>query len=181
MASAPTGLIDGHVLVVRPATAADADALFRIYASSRQDDMRLLTGWADHQKQAFLREQFRRQQQYYDTHFPGANYDVVECGGEVIGRWYVARLEREIRVIDITVVPGYQQRGVGRLLMEGLLREAAGAGTCVRLHVDDGNPARRFYDRLGFVAVGKGSTNTLMEWSPAGAGPAAGPRGEIRR
>ena len=38
-------------------------------------------------------------------------------------------------------------------------------GLPVRLRVFEVNPARRFYERLGFRVVGQTDTHTLMEWT----------------
>ena len=38
----------------------------------------------------------------------------------------------------------------------------------VSLHVEDDNPARRLYDRLGFVEIAEVTFYKLMHWIPPG-------------
>ena len=63
----------------------------------------------------------------------------------------------EAEVLTIAVHPSWQGRGLGRLLMEALLRELyARRATELFLEVDEGNvPALRLYERLGFREVGR--------------------------
>ena len=55
---------------LRPATAADEPFLYRVYASTREDELRLVD-WDDDQKAAFLTMQFSAQRSSYRQQFPG--------------------------------------------------------------------------------------------------------------
>ena len=58
---------------------------------------------------------------------------------------------RGIFVEDIWVVPGERKGGVARALMRALARECVAKGyKRIDLNVLDWNPARGFYERLGF-------------------------------
>ena len=63
----------------------------------------------------------------------------------------------EAEVLTIAVHPAWQGRGLGRLLMDALLRDLyARRAEELFLEVDEGNhPAMRLYERLGFREVGK--------------------------
>jgi ribosomal protein S18 acetylase RimI-like enzyme len=67
------------------------------------------------------------------------------------GRLYVWRAEKEIRIMDLTVLPGFRGRGIGTLLLSSLATESDASGVPLTIHVERGNPARRLYERLGFV------------------------------
>ncbi|MEV0715406.1 GNAT family N-acetyltransferase [Asanoa sp. NPDC050611] len=57
-------------------------------------------------------------------------------------------------VLNIGVGPRAQGRGLGRALLTHALRGTREAGLpALALSVADGNPARRLYDRAGFVVV----------------------------
>jgi predicted GNAT family acetyltransferase len=47
-----------------------------------------------------------------------------------------------------------------------VLAEGAGTSGPVRLHVVSSNPARRLYERLGFVQVGTAGAHLALEWRP---------------
>jgi GNAT superfamily N-acetyltransferase len=66
------------------------------------------------------------------------------------GSLYVHRGAREIRLMDIALLPVWRRRGIGGELVQALLTEAETANKSVTLHVEPGNPARCFYLRAGF-------------------------------
>jgi len=154
-------------LALRPATAADAEFLYRVYANTRYEEL-APAGWPPEQVEAFLRMQFRAQDTHYRTHNPAAAFDIILVAGEPAGRLYVDRRPAEIRVVDISLLPEYRGRGAGSALFTALFAEAAAAGLPVRIHVEAFNPARRLYDRLGFVPIDTTGVYHLLEWVPPG-------------
>ncbi len=153
-------------LALRPASPADAEFLYRVYASTRYEEL-APAGWPPEQVEAFLRMQFRAQDTHYRTYFPATAFDVILWDGEPAGRLYVDRRPAEIRVVDISLLPEYRGRGAGSALFAALFDEARAAGLPVTIHVEAFNPARRLYDRLGFVPIDtSGPVYHLMEWVP---------------
>ncbi len=149
---------------LRPATAADAGFLLAVYASTRLDEL-APTGWDAAQTAAFLRQQFEAQDRHYRQHFPRARFDVVQLSCLDVGRLYVDRAQDEIRVLDVALLPPARSRGVGRALLSRLLDEASASGADVTLHVERHNPARRLYERLGFVEDGGDEIYLAMRWA----------------
>jgi ribosomal protein S18 acetylase RimI-like enzyme len=74
---------------------------------------------------------------------------------------------RETRILDITVLPEYRNRGIGTSLLRDLLDEASHPGKRVRIHVETFNPSLRLLERLGFKSIAEEGINFLMEWRPA--------------
>ncbi len=161
---------------LRPVGPDDAAFLTEVYASTRVDEMARLD-WHEAQKRAFLTMQFEAQHKDYTARYRGARFDIMELDGEPIGRLYVDRRKGEIRVIDIALLPAYRGRGIGGALMQELLDEAAAAGKKVSIHVEQYNPAKRLYERLGFTPIADVGVYTLMEWSPPTADEAEEPAG----
>jgi ribosomal protein S18 acetylase RimI-like enzyme len=163
-------------VALRPAAPADRDFLLRVYASTREEEL-AMTSWDEGQKRAFLEAQFAAQDAWYRERYPGAALDVILADGVPAGRFYVHRREREIRLMDIALLPAYRGRGIGSSLLNGLFAEAAAAGKTVTIHVEAYNPARRLYERLGFTQIGEHGIYHLMEWRPPGdeAGAALSP------
>ena len=67
--------------------------------------------------------------------------------------------------ISIGVTAGYRGKGIGRVLLVGLIAEGRTRGIPgLGLSVEPENPARRLYERLGFEAVGGvgGSVTMLL-------------------
>ncbi|MEM9553807.1 MAG: GNAT family N-acetyltransferase [Acidobacteriota bacterium] len=160
-------------LRLRPATEGDREVLYRIYASTRLDEVRQ-TGWDEAQIEAFLRFQFGAQARYYEEQFADASFDLIEQseersgeqGGAVIGRLYVDLRDDEIRLIDIALLPQHRGSGLGGALMTDILAEGRRRGLLVRIHVERENPAMRLYRRLGFEKIEEQGVYDLMEWRP---------------
>lgn len=150
---------------LRPIVPDDEPVLYRIYASTRQDELKQVP-WDDAQKEAFLRQQFTAQHTYYSQHFSEATFDVVLVGEEPAGRLYVDRRDDEFRIVDIALLPEFRGRGIGSELLRDLFEQAAAANKPVRIHVETYSPARDLYERLGFRKVGQTGAHVLMEWSP---------------
>ena len=151
---------------VRPIQPGDLDFLRHVYASSREDEMAEVTHWTDEQKAEFLNEQFELQHRHYVEHYPGASLSLVTIGGRGIGRLYVDRWDDEIRLMDITLLPEFRNRGTGQSLIQGLVDEAKRTNKLLSCHVEDSNPAKRLYERLGFVEAGRHTFYRLMHCKP---------------
>ena len=65
--------------------------------------------------------------------------------------------------LAIAVADGHRGKGVGTALMEGFTRVHADGVARISLSVDLGNPARRLYERLGYVEVEPGSEKMVLD------------------
>jgi ribosomal protein S18 acetylase RimI-like enzyme len=159
-------------ITLRPTRPDDAEFLYRVYASTREEEL-ALTDWDATRKEAFLRMQFAAQHRYYHENYRQTTFDVILADGVPAGRLYVARWEKQVRIVDIALLPAYRGKGIGGALLRGLMAEAAAAGKPVSIHVERYNPALRLYARLGFVPVGEHGIYLLLEWTPPANGTAA--------
>lgn len=147
---------------LRPAQPEDEAFLFELYCSTRAEEM-AAWGWDDAQQRAFLGMQFRGQQAHY-AGYPNPDHKIIVEGGRSIGRLLFSRLEAEIRLVDIALLPEYRGQGIGTRLIEGLFEEAARDGKTVRLHVERFNRAQQLYLRLGFQLIDDRQSHYFMEW-----------------
>jgi GNAT superfamily N-acetyltransferase len=160
---------DGLRVVLRPAAAADYEDLVRVYASTRAAELAQVTWWDDDQKLAFCRSQYDAQKEEYDARFPDAEYDVIELEGRTVGRVWVGRAEKEIRLLDIALFPEAQRHGLGSAIFGALIDEARASGKRLRHMVFMLNTdALRFYERLGFRVFEDLGGYLHMEWTPEG-------------
>jgi len=150
---------------LRPITAADEQFLSEVYASTRMEELAPVP-WSDEQKIAFLRDQFTLQHRYYQENYAGSRFDVILRDGEPVGRLYVGRWPKEIRIVDIAILPAHRNSGIGTAILRELMDEASAAGRTVSIHVERYNPALRLYQRLGFTEVEDRGVYALMEWTP---------------
>ena len=142
------------------------ELLLRLYATTRADEMAMVTDWTDEQKEAFVRMQFQAQHAWYQEHYGDAQFDVVLIDGVPAGRLYVHRRAKEIRLVDISLMPELRGRGIGGALLRELMAEAEAAGKPLTIHVEKFNPAMRLYLRLGFKPIEDRGPYDLMEWKP---------------
>jgi GNAT superfamily N-acetyltransferase len=148
---------------LRPMGEQDKGFSFQVYASTRADEMALV-GWANEQKQAFLWMQFNAQRTHYQTHYPKAEYSIIQRNGIDIGRLIVERSKDPLILMDIALLPEYRGMGIGTTLIKDLMAEAAGKGWSVSLHVEFFNPAFNLYTRLGFVKIAEQDVYYKMLW-----------------
>lgn len=158
---------------------ADLPFLRRVYADARAAELALVADWSQAQREAFLRFQFDAQHHHYHGQYPRADYDLILERDRPVGRLYICDLDHEIRLMDIALLATARNRGIGTALLRTLLERAAALGKPVSLHVENENPAKRLYQRLGFSDTSQVSFYQLMHWHPpcaahsAAAGAAA--------
>lgn len=150
-------------ITLRAASDGDEAFLREVYASTRAQEMAMVP-WNDEQKEAFLKMQFDAQHSYYHAQFPQASYQIILQQGKPIGRIYVLRQEREIRVLDVTLLERHRGAGIGKALMRELMDEAERNGQALNIWVEEYNPSRNLFERLGFSKVHEEGINYLLEY-----------------
>ena len=153
-------------ITLRPVGPDDHEFLVEVYASTRAEELALVP-WTSEQQQAFIRSQFAAQQDYYAQKYPAANHDIIVSDNRQVGRLYVARLDYEIRIVDITLLPGERNAGIGTHLLKQLLAEAERTGRAVRIYVEEFNPSLHLFERLGFSPSEQQGIHLLMQWNPS--------------
>lgn len=150
------------LLAVRPRTEEDQGLLRALFASSRRAELDLLGGDPD-QERAFVDLQIRAREHHRDATRPDADLGIVTLDDVPVGQLDLHRTSRVVEVLEIALVPGLRGHGLGQALLERVLAEADADGSAVRLHVEPANPARRLYERLGFVATATEGVHLAME------------------
>lgn len=157
--------LDNDHLALRSETEEDQSFLLKIYSAARQDEMALVD-WSEPQKEAFLQMQFNAQHQYYTENYPGAQYQVIVWDNQPIGRLYIHQRQSEIRIMDISILPEYQNSGIGSTLLRGVLARGSQLNLPVTIHVERFNRALRLYQRLGFQLREDKGVYLFLEWQP---------------
>jgi GNAT superfamily N-acetyltransferase len=113
----------------------------------------------------FLRWQFDLQRKEYSSRFPNAEYQVIVVDDHPAGRIWVGSDDEQIRLLDIALMPEFQNRGVGTVLLQRLMGQARQTGKALRHMVFVlNNNADRFYERLGFTVIDDLGAYRHMEW-----------------
>jgi len=157
-------------LVLRPERAEDQKFRFRLFCDSRLPEW-YAVGLDAGVREQLMQHQFLAQTMTYRQRFPRARFDIIELGGEPIGRIVVNRPGTMVHIVDHAIVPHLRNRGIGTTIMRHLMQEAQDAQLPVRLKVASSNdPSMKLYLRLGFVPIETIPAYIEMQWPPpAGA------------
>src|SRR5215213_4165323 len=151
-------------ITLRPVGPDDHDFLIEVYGSTRAEELALVP-WTSEQSHAFISSQFAAQQDHYAKKYPAASHDIIVFDNRAVGRLYVARLDDEIRIVDITLLPGERNAGIGSALIRQLLAEAESTRRAVRIYVEEFNPSLHLFERFGFSRSEQHGIHVLMEWT----------------
>jgi ribosomal protein S18 acetylase RimI-like enzyme len=151
---------------LRSKKSTDEAFLLQLYASTRAQELSLVP-WSAEEKDAFVRMQYEAQTYHYEHVYPDLSYQIILYEENSAGRLLIARLYDEIRIVDISLLPEYHNKGISTNLLTGVLKEAGQEGKCVRLYVAAGNPAKQLYERLGFREIQNDGVHIRMEATPA--------------
>jgi ribosomal protein S18 acetylase RimI-like enzyme len=88
---------------------------------------------------------------------------VILQAGEAVGLLKVVRHSSHWELLQIQLTPQFQGKGIGTTIIRSVLAEARTIGVGVRLGVLKANPARKLYERLGFVVVDEKEHSYEME------------------
>jgi len=150
-------------ITLRPVCPDDEEFLYELFSRTMGDELGALDAA---QRDPILRMQFKAQHYTYNEQFPRAEHQIIMLDDQVIGRVLVERAESEHRGVDIALLPEYRSAGIGTMLIQALLDEAAAVGKPFRISVVRTNPALHLYERLGFKTTGESLTHFMMEWVP---------------
>ncbi|MBV8819206.1 MAG: GNAT family N-acetyltransferase [Acidobacteriaceae bacterium] len=150
---------------LRLAQPSDERFLFRLYASTREQESRMF-GWDAAQLTPFLEMQFRTRRLAYEAQFPDAQTSIVVIGGEDAGVITVSRGAMKMVLVDIALASEYRNQGIGTRLLSALIAESEASGKPFTLSVLEDNPARRLYERLGFSVTAGERMYLAMERTP---------------
>jgi GNAT superfamily N-acetyltransferase len=141
---------------LRPATAQDYAFLWTLHKLALGPYVAEVYGWDDAVQEPLFRERF-----------DPAHRQIIVVDGRDAGVLEVSEREDGVFLDTIELMPAYQGQGLGGAVVEDVLAEAHTAGRSVTLRVFKVNPARRLYERLGFVEAGQSETHFVMCAQPA--------------
>lgn len=146
----------GH-LALRRAIADDVEFAFQVLKET-------MSGYAIATWGTWWEEESRRQT---IEQVSAGRTEVVELDGVPVGIELVERAKTHIQLVQLYITKEFQRRGLGTQLVKRLLREANDSKLPVRLRVLAVNPAKRLYERLGFIVVERTPERYFMEWVPS--------------
>jgi GNAT superfamily N-acetyltransferase len=143
-------------LTLRRANAEDVELAFRVLKETMREYVVATWGtWSEEESRRQTVEQVS-----------AGRTEVIELDGVPAGIQLVERASTHIQLEQLYVSKEFQRRRIGTQLVKRLLREASGSKLPVRLRVLAVNPARVFYERLGFIVIETTPERYFMEWVP---------------
>lgn len=152
----------------RDEDAGDDAFMRRLYRSVREPEL-AQTSWPEAARQAFCDSQFDLQRRHYRTHYPCGHWGVIGWQGQDVGRLYLDLSPARWGLMDIALLPERRGQGLGGRILGWFLAQADAAGVPCGLYVEQHNPARRLYERLGFGVDAEQGVYTRMS-RPVGGG-----------
>ncbi|WP_027342345.1 GNAT family N-acetyltransferase [Hamadaea tsunoensis] len=137
---------------LRPATAADLEPLAAMRAVVMRPDLERLGRYDP----VYVRQRLR------DAYQPEHTW-IVEVAGEFAGSVALRPAADGTRWLEhFYLAESAQGRGIGGAILRELLAGCDRDGVDVRLNVLTGSPARRLYERHGFVAESEDEVDVFM-------------------
>jgi ribosomal protein S18 acetylase RimI-like enzyme len=91
------------------------------------------------------------QRQRLENDLASSPHEIVIVGGTDIGLWSVAREPERVLLRKIYLLPEFQRRGIGSILLRRLIQESEASRVPIELRYLMVNPVASLYERLGFT------------------------------
>ncbi len=131
-------------------------------------------GWLWDLKRATMREYVAAiygwdddtQRRMFEAKFDPSRIRIIQLEGRDVGLLEFAEREADFFLGRIELLPAYQKDGIGSAVIVAVAVEAKAKEKSVRLQVLRSNPARRLYERLGFLLEEETATHFKMKKEP---------------
>jgi ribosomal protein S18 acetylase RimI-like enzyme len=150
----------------RPAVEEDDVFLFELFKAVRAPAFAVAPMPAA-QLDLLMSIQYAAQKQSYSAQYPDSDHQLVLVDGNAAGRIWICRAPAGHRLVDIALLPPYQNLGIGALLVKEAILEAGRAGVPLRCSVALSNAGSlRFHQRLGFRIVSQDEVYAELSVEP---------------
>ncbi len=146
-------MIDPALISFRPATADDFNYLWNLHREALRETVASVYGWED-----------AWQLNYFKERFDPKTRQIILYDGQPAGCLGLEWQEYALYIAYIAISDAYRGQGLGTAILKDILRRGSAAGLPVTLGVLRGNPAKRLYERLGFVVTDEEKTRTMMAY-----------------
>lgn len=104
-----------------------------------------------------------RQYKEVKADFERLPFEILVDQGKAVGAIAISDQGNILTIHFLAILPTHQRRGLGTYLLRPILAQATQRNIRVGLSVIRDNPAREFYEQLGFDAVGSDKYSFFME------------------
>lgn len=139
----------------RNCTLDDFDFLFELKKQNFKWYVDKIWGWKDEEQ----KEKLKQDLQEHLSH-----KRIILIDNKEVGIYAVHTTENgDLFINEISILKEYQNKGIGRKILEEQLKENQSKGIRTILQVFKDNPAKILYEKLGFKVYGETETHYQME------------------
>ncbi|HMU66189.1 MAG TPA: GNAT family N-acetyltransferase [Cellvibrionaceae bacterium] len=152
-----------NALWLVPTTDLHQAFLQRVFTQSRKalwQASGLDAPWID----KLLEDQYNLQQKNYGAQENGRYSYVIAAKGQWVGRLLVRADASTLHIMDIALLPEYQNQGIGQHVLTYLQQQASNRGQLLTLNTDATNRAYHWYLRCGFTVTQQVGIDCAMAW-----------------
>lgn len=118
---------------------------------AKVEDIAILDAIHTNNMKSYVEQLYPWNPRLFRNNFIPDHYDVIEINNLIIGLIKVVSSETEIYLAEIQIIQDYQKQGIGTNLIQSLIQEAQISNKKLWLKVLKNNPAKKLYQRLGFI------------------------------
>ncbi len=97
-----------------------------------------------------------------NTYFEGAY--LIEVSHKKAGLLKYKETVSTIEILQLQIHPDYQGNGIGKNVIEKMIKVSKDKKKGLELKVLKENPAKKLYERVGFEIIGEDTLEFLMRW-----------------
>ena len=143
---------------MRRGSSDDFELLMRIYRESMKSYFEAQLGFWDE-------EAARRRLLSTDPE----DHGIIEVDGQPVGFHLVRTTDEKIQIYRLFLMPSHQGLGIGSAFLRDLCNRADNCQLPIILRILKVNPAKRLYERFGFVTTDETDTHYNMSRQPVAA------------
>lgn len=137
----------------RYGTAADKSWLYDLYCETMKPYIEATWGW---------NESF--QLRGFEGHLSPPVWQIISDGQHDLGGFVLKEETDHLWLEMIIIAPAYQQRGIGRAIINLIKKRAIDKQRPIRLSIIKANPVVPFYQKLGFKQYDEDTAFYKFEW-----------------
>lgn len=135
----------------RPAFDQDYDFLYQLHVATMKDYVDKTWGWNDDFQEKIFKEKFEPDK-----------LKIITFDKKDIGIIVIEDRDEDVFLRIIEILPEYQNKGIGKYIVQSLIDKAKNENKVVFLYVLKVNPAQNLYKSLGFEIISEITTHYIM-------------------
>jgi ribosomal protein S18 acetylase RimI-like enzyme len=138
---------------LRYSTDNDYEFLYQLNKTTMKKRVEKIWGWEEGVQQKLFRDKSSTEK-----------YKIIVQNNIDIGAISVSKDNNEVFIMNIQILPEYQNRGIGAEVINQIIVDSKSKNLDrVWLQVFKINPAKKLYDKLGFSTIKETETHYVME------------------